>query len=158
LHHECLPEKDMTLTEIAAGCQSGAASDRATARQPSAAGHDQQRAVGHPAEPRQHLRHRHDHLRRPVGGEGDHLASEDICGPQLTFVPARDLQERKTIREQIQALISHHGTSPSYRQPRLAELGAPGPRERLGPDDVRVSRARRECLKPRAFFPGPSVV
>jgi hypothetical protein len=41
------------------------------------------------------------------------LASEHIRGPQPAFMPARELQERKTIREQIQAFISHIDTSPS---------------------------------------------
>jgi hypothetical protein len=36
-----------------------------------------------------------DHVRRPVGGEGDHLASEHFRGPQPAFMPARELQERK---------------------------------------------------------------
>ena len=48
-----------------------------------------------------------------LGGEGDHLASEHIRGPQAAFMPARELQERKTIREEIQALRSHNDTSPS---------------------------------------------
>ena len=61
----------------------------------AAEGHSQQRTIGYPAKPRQHPRHRNDHVRRPVGGEGDHLASEHIRGPQPAFMPARELQERK---------------------------------------------------------------
>ena len=61
----------------------------------AAEGHSQQRTIRYPAKPRQHPRHRNDHVRRPVGGEGDHLASEHIRGPQPAFVPARELQERK---------------------------------------------------------------
>jgi hypothetical protein len=33
--------------------------------------------------------------------------------------------------------------------------GTLGPRECLGPGDVRVSRVRRECPWPRAFAPDP---